>query len=801
MEFKTDLGKPWRWEEDGMTVTRSAMWGPPGCHPTSCGVKLYVKDGKLIKIEGDENDPITHGRLCPRCLAMRDYLYNPERLTYPMKRDLEKRGDADAWERITWDEAYALIKEKFEYVKETWGAETFSVFEGTGRDAGIMGTEIAQNIFGSPNYATPLSGFACYQPRNTATMSVLGAYYPEMDYGAGLPGGMDDPEFVVPEIIVMWGKYPLVSNGDGLFGHAVIDLMKRGTKIISVDPRVTWLSTRSEWHLRLRPGTDTAMAMAWLNAIMNEGIYDKEFVDLWCYGFDELKEAVAEMTPEAAAEITGVNADIIRGAARCYANAKPASIAWGLAIDMNWNGIQCGHCILALMAITGNIDIPGGQIVGGSEATESEVDGQVEISADAGATDSINDAFQAGGSSFFWLMEGWNRMDDDLKGKIIGKEEYPLFVGSLSVAQSDMIFDAVTKGVPYQIRMVWLHTTNLSNCIGAEPDKWVDGLKENVYFTFATDLFMTPTVQQTCDLILPVALSPEHNSVTFPHYGMTNISIRATNKAIEPYGECRDDKQICCDLGQILDVDVFKERYHTTEDWIYYKRLYARQSFESLAKNVYERPGYDYRKFEKGLLRGDRQVGFTTASGRVELYSSMFEMSGEEPLPYYKEPKYSPISDPEYTKRYPFVLTSGARETVYFHSEGRQIPRLREINPNPLVEINPDDAAARGITDGQWVEIFNHMGKAKFKAKVTPAVRSGVVMAQHGWWFPEQDSHGNNPYGMKQTQLNTLVPNHLNGKLGFGAPYKNMMCDIRPLSQTYDVDMKCVYDKFGIKED
>ena len=107
----------------------------------------------------------------------------------------------------------------------------------------------------------------------------------------------------------------------------------------------------------------------------------------------------------------------------------------------------------------------------------------------------------------------------------------------------------------------------------------------------------------------------------------------------------------------------------------------------------------------------------------------------------------------------------------------------------------------RGITDGQWVEIFNHMGKAKFKAKVTPAVRSGVVMAQHGWWFPEQDPHGDSPYGMKQTQLNTLVPNHLNGKLGFGAPYKNMMCDIRPLSETYDADMKCVYDKFGVKED
>ncbi len=803
MEFKNDLGKPWKWtEEDGTEVTRSAMWGPPGCHPTSCGVKLYVKDGKLVKIEGDENDPITHGRLCPRCLTMVEWMYNPARLQFPMKRDPAKRGDADAWERITWDEAYALIKEKFDYVKETWGVETFTVFEGTGRDAGIMGTEIAQNVFGSPNYATPLSGFACYQPRNTATMSVLGAYYPEMDYGAGLPEGMDDPQFVVPEIMVMWGKYPLVSNGDGLFGHAVIDLMKRGAKIISVDPRVTWLSTRSEWHLRLRPGTDTAMSMAWLNVIINEDLYDHEFVEYWCYGFDQLKEAVAEMTPEKAAEITGVDADIIRGAARCYATAKPASIAWGLAIDMNWNGIQCGHCILALMAITGNIDTPGGQIVGGSEADSPETEDVPSFDAEASATDNINDAFQQGGetSTFYWLMEGWNRMEPELQNKIIGKEEFPLFVGSLSVAQSDMVFDAITKGEPYQLRMVWIHTSNFSNCMGAEPDKWIEGMKNNVYFTFATDLVMTPTYQACADLVLPVALSPEHNSVTFPHYGMTNISIRATNKALEPLGECRDDKQICCDLGNYLGVDVFKERYHTTEDWILYKRLFNRRPFETLAENVYEKPGYEYKKFEKGLLRGDRKPGFTTASGRVELYSTMFEMSGESPLPFFQEPRYSPVSDPEYAEKYPFVLTTGARETVFFHSEGREIPYLREINPNPLLEINPADAEAKGIVNGQWVEIVNHCGQAKFKAKVTPAVRQGVLMAQHGWWFPEMDAHGDSPYGMKKTQLNTLVPNHLNGKLGFGAPYKNVMCDVIPLSENLDTDMTAVYEKFAVKE-
>ena len=156
MEFNNDMGKPWKWEEGDFTVVRSSIWSPPGCHPVGCGVKLYIdKDGKLDHVEGDENDPVTHGRLCPRCLVLKDYTYNPTRLLYPMKRDPQKRGDSTAWERITWDEAYDLIKEKYDYVCETWGVETISVFEGTGRDAGIMGTELAQNIFGSPNYATP----------------------------------------------------------------------------------------------------------------------------------------------------------------------------------------------------------------------------------------------------------------------------------------------------------------------------------------------------------------------------------------------------------------------------------------------------------------------------------------------------------------------------------------------------------------------------------------------------------------------------------------------------------------------
>ena len=160
---------------------------------------------------------------------------------------------------------------------------------------------------------------------------------------------------------------PLASNGDGLWGHAVIDLMKRGAKLICVDPRITWLSTRAEIQLRVRPGTDTALAMAWLHVIINEGLYDHDFVDRWCYGFDEFAQRLNDpekgMTPEKAAEICEVPVEDIYQAARRYATAKPATIAWGLALDQNQNGNQAGQCIVALMAITGNVDVPGGQII------------------------------------------------------------------------------------------------------------------------------------------------------------------------------------------------------------------------------------------------------------------------------------------------------------------------------------------------------------------------------------------------------------------------------------------------------
>ncbi len=806
MEFKDDLGKPWKYEDGDFTVVRSSMWSPPGCHPVGCGLKLYVdKDGRLDHVEGDENHPITKGRLCPRCLALPDYVYNPSRVTTPMIRDPRDRGKSDKWRRATWDEAYDLIVEKVNFFKETYGPESMAVFSGTGRSGGIMCQEMAQRVLGTPNACYTQSGFACYQPRSAACSHILGAYYPEMDYAGGLEGTYDNPEWVCPEVIVMWGKMPLASNGDGLWGHAVIDIMKRGAKLITVDPRVNWLSTRSEIQLRVRVGTDTAMLMAWLWIIINEDLYDHEFVEKWTYGFDEFAARINDpelgMTPEKAAEICEVDVEKIYAAARMYAKAKPASIAWGLAFDQNQNGNQAGHCCLALMAITGNVDVPGGQIIAEIPAeTNAEFnEDNLEVAESAwngDATDVVSFGGTGGGDPDEAPEEGWEGIGIELTQKAIGYDKYPLYCENIRMAHADMMLDALLTDQPYKIHMGWIQSTNLlaPTCC-AEPTKWLEGLLR-LDFVIGTDCFITPSIEACADVFLPLQTSMEKDDVVFTHYCASPVTISATNKAIT-VGEAKSDADILVDLGNRLGSPKIAGKYVDGADYQGKNRAPASgMDFEHLSEQVYFQRGVNYRKYEKGLLRPDRKLGFLTNTGRVELYSTTFQQNGDDPLPYYQEPAFS-TRQPGRAEEYPLNLTTGARVYAFFHSEHRQIPRLRELNPNPLLEINPDDAKKYGVHDGQWVEIANEFGTAKFKALVSPVVRAGTVHAQHGWWFPEQDGDAPNYYGVFQSNCNDLVPNHYNSVMGYGAPHKCMSCSVRPLEENLDTDMDLVWEKFG----
>ncbi|MBR2522142.1 MAG: hypothetical protein IKE61_03335, partial [Coriobacteriales bacterium] len=192
---------------------------------------------------------------------------------------------------------------------------------------------------------------------------------------------------------------------------------------------------------------------------------------------------------------------------------------------------------------------------------------------------------------------------------------------------------------------------------------------------------------------------------------------------------------------------------------------------------------YEYEKYAKGMLRFDGTPGFNTPTGRIELYSTMLEAWGDDPLPYYEEPQRSPISTPELMEEYPFVLTTGSRVYAYFHSEGKQIPLLRELNPDPWIEINPKDAEKLGIIDGEWVNVENEFGRCELKAKVTPVVRQGLANAQHGFWFPEEDAEEPHLYGVWRCNINNLMPHKFVGKLGFGAPFKCIICKIEKLNK------------------
>lgn len=780
-----DLGKPWKYDDPdtGLHVTRSCVWSPPGCHPVGCGVKLYVDDdGKLVKVEGDENHPVTQGRLCMRCIALKDYVYNPSRVIHPMKRDRRYRGQADKWEQITLDEALNIIEENYWRIVKEYGYESVLVYTGTGRDGGVTsGSNLASLVFNTPNYCYTQSGYACYLPRMAASVYTSGIAYTEVDYAGTLEGRYDDPMYKLPEVIVLWGKDPLPSNPDGLFGHSIIDMMKRGSKLIVVDPRVTWISTKADYHLRLRAGTDTALGMAMLDTIIKEKLYDEDFVDRYCYGFDEFAERCATMPAEKAAEICGVDAEDIRGAARLYANAAQATISWGLAVDQKTNGMQNGQVVVALTAITGNIDRPGGQLVAGAGTVVT------------------------GGENTDEGMSALQRVEDDeLHMKMIGMKEYPGYCGFCNNSQADLTLRALETDEPYPIRFGMIMNNNFAACDSAEPDRWIKASAKALDFCFGFDCFITPSIQCAADLIIPLATTAEANTVVSVNYGATPVYRGFQNKAIT-VGECMGNAEFAYVMGSRLWPEKFdKLNIHSTEDFLRYVWL-GKEDFNELRKTVINQYDHEYFKYAKGHMRADGQLGFNTPTGRIELWCTAYAQFGDDPLPYYEEPHYSPYSTseymkPEYKEEYPFILTTGARTYCFFHSEERQVPVLREINPDPLVEINPNTAHRLGIADGQWCRVYNMFGECYLKAKLTQAVTEDTVHAQHGWWFPEEDGNAPHLFGTLRSQVNNLIPNFHIGKIGFGAPFKSIICNVEPTDKNFDTDMQMIQETFGRKE-
>lgn len=726
----------------------------PGCHG-GCGQKLFVQDGKLIRVEGDENNPWNQGRSCPRVLALKQYMYHPDRITRPLKR-VGERGEGQ-FEPIGWNEAFDLCERRLRAIRDAHGPESVIFVQGTGRDIGGPMTLLAYS-FGSPNWVQlGLSGHSCYTPRLAAMKAMTGEFV-VADCSQFLERRYDDPQWTPPKVIMTWGQNPTNGCPDGFFGHWVVDCMKRGSKIIAVDPRNTWITGRAAHHLQVRPGADGALALGMLHVIINEGLYDKAFVDTWVHGFAELSERVRQYPLETVARITETPADDIAAAARFFARSKPAAIHWGVAVDMCADATAVAQAITSLSIITGNIDIPGGQVIARPAQGVTTYPFSTEELVRLYGADLIK----------------------RLNEKRIGADVYPMVKNFRAWAQPDMVIDQIESGQPYPIKAAWIQTSNVIGGQAARADFHLKALRK-LDFIAVVDLFHNPTTMALADVVLPAATFAEKDSIRAWWAPLAVLKKRVQ------VGECKSDWEINFELAKRFSPEGMKQ-WDTLED-LFNERL--KPSGTTVAELLNEGgwrmppegPSRPYRRHERGLLRADGKPGFGTPTGKLELYCETYKQWSLDPLPFYTEPPQSAAATPALFETYPLVMITGARSQLFFHSEHRMIPWLRERMPDPIVEVHPETARQYGIDDGEWVYLENNMGRVKRKAAVTRKVKPQHVHTMHGWWLPELDGKAPRLFGFQDYQINNIIPGPQCSKSGFGGgQYRTTLCTLRKIT-------------------
>lgn len=741
--------KAWQYQEGDYTVTRGTHWSGPGCHD-GCGVLLYTdKDNKVVKVEGDPQNPYNNGRLCMRCLNMPEAINHPDRLKWPLKR-VGKRGE-NKWERISWDEAYDWVEREVRRIWADFGPASIVAMEGTGRNVIWQVPYLCHAAFKSPNFCLGfLSGSACYLPRSAAAHLQNGEQQ-IADVSQTHPLRYDDPHYEVPEVIIIWGNEPLKSNPDNFLGHWIVDLMKLGSQLIVIDPALTWLASKAAYWLRIRPGTDGAMALAFLNVVIEEGLVDQDFIDHWTYGYEKLVAAAKEWPPERAAEVCWVPAEKIRQAAILYGSAQPAAVQWGLAIDQQPDVIAAAHGIAALTAVTGNLDVPGGNMI-------------------------MRNAYKM---SIHYSI-GVEEVDPAVWEKRLGANLSALYEFGSCNAQEDSVLKAMEEKKPYPIEMVWLQSTNPIANMAAEAPRVYAAMKK-VPFVVVVDLFMTPSAVAFADLVLPAAMSAERNSIR-----AWWTPLRAINK-VSQYYECKSDETIIIEIGKRLNPDIFGKfkddidylNWNLTGDGIF------PGNFIDLREKVFDFWDFleVYKKYEKGMLRDDGQPGFPTPTGKFELSCTIFEAADYDSVPYHVEPSRSPYSTPELFKEYPLILTSGQRSWEFFHSEHRQLKVHRQQHPHPYVDVHPETAAQYGLKEGDWAWIENDLGRFKQVVKYNSTLEPRVIRAEHGWWFPEREAAEPSLFDVFDCNPNNCIPQFHNGPTGYGAPYKCVIAKIYPVTE------------------
>ncbi|NVM25190.1 MAG: molybdopterin-dependent oxidoreductase [Desulfobacterales bacterium] len=671
-----------------------------------CALLAGLRGNKIVGIKGDPDGFLNKGYACIKGLASPDRLTHPDRLRYPLKRVGTKGGGK--WKRISWPDAIREIANNLNTIKEKYGAKAVAFCQGMPKGMEHFVLIRLANTFGSPNLVGPQD--VCHAPREITGIHTCG-FYPVAD--------LHHPT----KLVVLWGSNITSTNEEGEICGLLLEQVRNGTQVVVVDPRKTALTKKAACWLQLRPGTDNALALAFLNIVIEEGLYDKGFVENWTHGFDALASHVKDYTPERIAEVTWVAPELIREGARSYATSHPAAIQWGNPIEHNVHTFDTARALICLMAICGNLDVPGGNI----QANEPDI-----------------------------LGLGKFARADLLPSK--RKEmihAYHHTIPRLMTVPPAFFRKAVLEEFPYPVKGAYMQCTNPLLAY-ADSHQTYEALTK-LEFLAVTDICMTPTAS-VADIVLPAATHFEFNDIG--HYGLGHGYILARPKVVDPPDGCWPDIKILNELGKAIT-----------------SREYWYDDYNQLLEEVLQPHGISYTEFaEQGYLRGPERFkkylsnGFRTPTGKVELKLSQAEKFNLPPLPQFDG--LPEEDDPEY----PLVLTC-SKSKYYLHSSYRWIKRLREKRPDPKVEIHPDTALKYGMTEGDAMIIETRYGEITQIAHLTDIVDPRVINASHGWWFPEGKAES--LYEWEKSNFNILTATEKLGK-EFGTPnLKGIGCKIR----------------------
>ncbi len=661
--------------------TFCAMCGPA----LGCGIYAYVKNGRFIRVEGMPESPLNAGRICAKAHAAPQWVYSPQRLKYPLRR-IGKKGEG-RFERISWDQALDLIAAKLKEQKLKYGPESLAILSPARRSYSdfLYRFLIAH---GSPNYGH--SGICAMQKAFAFTYTL---------------GAAPVPDIPRSKLILIWGKQPVYSGSTRGNLKQILDAKERGARIIAIKPTMEPDVALSDLWIPIRPGTDAALALAMLHVIITGKLYDSQFVEQWTYGFEKLTNHILKYTPQWAEPITGIPADQISDLARTYATTKPACIDHGNGLEHVPSSNSAVRAIAIMMAITGNLDKPGGDI------------------------------FQGGpGMPMPKSVHLRDRYTQEWVDRLVGPE-FPKVFQPWSEGTSSAyyrIFDSVLTGKPYPVRTIIAPGTQPT--VSTRGVKYVlDALKKLDFFV-VVDVMRTAEMNYA-DVVVPVATMYE----TDHPFEVSGNWIMARNKVIEPLGNYKSDYEFWIDLG--VRMGYGKDFWNGSIDECMNDQLKPLNlSMKELRAKpsgiIFPPSSLEYEKYSRIFSRPSTR--FSKApylpQGKVAIYNTTFEENGFDPLPVWVEPPESPTGTPDLLSKYPLTFSDFHTSKVYNAGWLRNVPYLREVLPYPTLQIHPDTAAKRGIREADWIVVESLHGKMKLKAQVNPGIRPDTVMALHGWW-------------------------------------------------------------------